>query len=138
VDIANWYLFCGDSLSELADKIVNKFYENHKLPAANLEETASRYNSFVETGVDADFGRENPRFKIQTPPFYAAWATPAPHDTLAGVRVKGRFQVLDIHSEVIPSLYCIGESASGQAMHGHGKNVSSGNAAGTNVSKEKA
>lgn len=137
VDIAQGYFFSGDTLAELAGKIVNKFYENYQLPAANLEETVSRYNSFVDTGVDTDFGRENPQHKIQTPPFYAAWATPAPHDTLAGVKVNGKFQVLNIHNEVIPSLYCIGESAGGQAMHGHGKNVSTGYTAGTNVTKEK-
>lgn len=137
VDIANGYFFSGSTLAELASKIVNKFYETYKMPAANLEKTVSRYNSFVDTGVDTDFGRKNPQYKIQTPPFYAAWATPAPHDTLAGVKVNGKFQVLDIYNEVIPSLYCIGESASGQAMHGHGKNVSTGYAAGTNVTKEK-
>ena len=137
VDIANGYFFSGSTLAELAGKIVNKFYETYKMPVANLEETVSRYNSFVDTGVDTDFGRKNSQYKIQTPPFYAAWATPAPHDTLAGVKVNGKFQVLDIHNEVIPSLYCIGESASGQAMHGHGKNVSTGYAAGTNVTKEK-
>ena len=137
VDITNGYFLSGSTLAELASKIVNKFYESYKMPAANLEKTVSRYNSFVDTGVDTDFGRKNPQYKIQTPPFYAAWATPAPHDTLAGVRVNGKFQVLDIHNEVIPNLYCIGESASGQAMHGHGKNVSTGYAAGTNVTREK-
>jgi len=137
VDISNGYFFSGDTLAELAGKIVNKFYENYQMPAANLEETVSRYNSFVDTGVDADFGRKTPQYKIQTPPFYAAWATPAPHDTLAGVKVNGKFQVLDIHNEVIQSLYCVGESASGQAMHGHGKNVSTGYTAGTNVTREK-
>jgi hypothetical protein len=134
VDIANGYFFSGNTIAELANSIVNKFYENYKMPVAHLEKTLSKYNSFVDAGVDADFGRETPQYKIQTPPFYAAWATPAPHDTLAGIKVNGKFQVLDIHSNVIPSLYCIGESASGQAMHGHGKNVSSGYSAGTNTS----
>ncbi len=136
VDIANGYFFSGSTLSELAGKIVNKFYETYKMPAPNLEQTVSKYNSFVDKGVDTDFKRAKPQYKIQTPPFYAAWATPAPHDTLAGVKVNGKFQVLDIHNEVIPSLYCIGESAGGQAMHGHGKNVSTGYAAGTNVTQE--
>jgi hypothetical protein len=136
VDIENGYFFRGDTLAELASKIVNKFYEAYKMPVANLEETVSKYNSFVDNGVDTDFGRKNLQYKIQTPPFYAAWATPAPHDTLAGLKVNRKFQVLDIYSEVIPSLYCIGESASGQAMHGHGKNVSSGYAAGFYVTKE--
>ena len=69
VDIDHGYFFSGDTLAKLADKIVNKFYETYRMPAVNLGETVSRYNFFVETGVDADFWRENPRFKIQNPPF---------------------------------------------------------------------
>jgi hypothetical protein len=138
VDNENGYFFSGDTLAELADNIVNKFYEDYPVPAANLEETVSRYNSFVDSGVDEDFGRENPEFKIQTPPFYAAWCPNAFHDTLIGIRINEKFQVLDIHNEVIPHLYCIGESSAGQAMHGHGKNVSNGYAAGTNVVEETA
>jgi hypothetical protein len=138
VDIENGYFFSGNTLAELAENIVNKFYENYPMPAANLEETVSRYNSFVDSGVDEDFGRENPQYKIQTPPFYAAWATPAAHDTLSGVWVNGRFQVLDIHGTVIPNLYAVGEAATGQGMHGHGKNVSSAYAAATNILEEIA
>jgi len=41
-----------------------------------LENTVARYNSFVDAGKDADFGKPAPKFKIQTPPFHAAWATP--------------------------------------------------------------
>ena len=130
VDIANGYFFSGSTLAELAGKIVNKFYESYKLPAANLQETVSKYNSFVDTGKDTAFGRKTPKYKIQTPPFYAAWLPNAPHDTLTCLWVNGKFQVRDIRGEPIPSLYCVGESASGQSMHGHGKNISSGYAVG--------
>ncbi len=138
VDIENGFFFSGDTLAELAEKIVNKFYEDYPMPAANLEETVARYNSFVDSGVDEDFGREAPQFKIQTPPFYAAWATPAAHDTLSGVWVNGKFQVLDIHGEVIPNLYAVGEVATGQGMHGHGKNISSAYAVATIIVEEAA
>ena len=138
VDIENGYFFSGNTLAELAENIVNKFYEGYPMPAANLEETVARYNSFVDSGVDEDFGRENPQFKIQTPPFYAAWATPAGHDTLSGIWVNGKFQVRDIHGEPIPGLYAAGESATGQGMHGHGKNISSAYAAATNIMEEPA
>ncbi len=133
VDIENGYFYSADTLAELAAKIVNKFYEGYPMPPANLEETVARYNSFVDSGVDEDFGRETPQFKIQTPPFYAAWATPAGHDTLSGIWVNGKFQVLDVNGGVIPGLYAAGESATGQGMHGHGKNISSAYAVATNI-----
>ena len=133
VDIEEGYFFSADTLAELAENIVNKFYEDYPLPAANLEETVERYNSFVDSGVDEDFGRENPSFKIEKPPFYAAWATPAGHDTLSGIWVNGKFQVLDKDGIVIPNLFAVGEVATGQGMHGHGKNISSAYAVATNI-----
>ena len=130
MDIANGYFYSGATIAELAGKMVNKHYESYKMPAAALEDTVTRYNSFVDTGVDKDFKRVKPAYKIQTPPFYAAWLPNAPHDTLTGLWVNGKFQVRDIFGEPIPSLFCVGESASGQSMHGHGKNISSGYAVG--------
>ena len=53
-----------------------------------LEETVARYNSFVDSGTDEDFGKPKPLYKIATPPFYAAWATPVVHDTRAGLRIN--------------------------------------------------
>jgi hypothetical protein len=50
---------------------------------------------FVEAGVDADFGKPKPLYKIAKPPFYAAWATPVIHDTRAGLRINAHCQVLD-------------------------------------------
>jgi hypothetical protein len=138
VDIENGFFFSGNTLAELAANIVNKLYEDYPMPAANLEETVARYNSFVDSGVDEDCGREVCEFKLQTPPFYAAWATPAAHDTLSGIWINGKFQVLDTLGEVIPHLYAVGESATGQGMHGHGKNVSSAYAASTNMVEETA
>ena len=67
------------------------------MPSGNLEATVARYNSFVDSGVDADFEKPKPTFKIQTPPFHAAWATPVVHDTYAGLRINMKCQVLDFH-----------------------------------------
>ena len=57
-------------------------------------------------------------YKIAKPPFYAAWATPVVHDTRAGLRINAHCQVIDMHGEVIPGLYCGGESAGGFSQHG--------------------
>lgn len=136
VDYEDGYFYKADTLEELAEKIVNKFYEQHKMPPANLAATIERYNTFVDTGTDADFGRKNPSVKIATPPFYAAWAPNAYHDTLIGVLINEKFQVLDFNRQVIPHLYCGGEASAGQGMHGHGKNFSNGYAIGTWVVEE--
>jgi hypothetical protein len=136
VDYDGGYFYKGDTLEELAGTIVNKFYEQHKMPPENLVATVERYNSFVDTGQDLDFGRRNVNVKIGTPPFYAAWCANCCHDTLIGVLINGKFQCLDIRREVIPHLYAGGECSAGQGMHGHGKNVSNGYAIGTNVVDE--
>ncbi len=48
----------------------------------------------VEFGYDPDFEKPSPMYKIQNPPFYAAWATPVVHDTYAGLRINGKCQVM--------------------------------------------
>lgn len=117
VDIAAGFFFSADRLADLAEKIVMK-YQRVSMPPANLEETVARYNSFVESGVDADFGKPTPQYRIEKPPFYAAWATPVVHDTRAGLRINAECQVIDMNGEIIPSLYCGGESAGGFSQHG--------------------
>jgi len=126
----NGYFFSADTLTELAGKLVNNPYQKRPMPPSALQETVARYNSFVDAGKDADFKRPTPKYKIQAPPFFAAWSTPILHDTLAGLRVNAKYQVVDRHALVIPSLYCVGESASGFAMHGLAKCLVSGYIAG--------
>jgi hypothetical protein len=117
VDGDGGFFFTADTLGELAQKIVMK-YQRVPMPPQNLIDTVARYNSFVDAGKDADFGKAEPVYKIAKPPFYAAWATPVVHDTRAGLRINARCQVIDINGAVIPGLYCGGESAGGFSMHG--------------------
>jgi succinate dehydrogenase/fumarate reductase flavoprotein subunit len=83
-----------------------------------LQETVTRYNSFVAAGADTDFKKPTPLYKIEKPPFYAAWSTPILHDTLTGLRTNTNSEVMDIRGEVIQGLYCAGESQGGFAQHG--------------------
>jgi hypothetical protein len=117
VDIAAGLFFSADRVADLAAQVVMK-YQRVPMPPANLKATVARYNSFVDSGVDEDFGKPEPMHKIANPPFYAAWATPVVHDTRAGLRINAKCQVLDIRGEVIPGLYCGGESAGGFSQHG--------------------
>jgi hypothetical protein len=48
-------------------------YQRVPMPPENLETSVARYNSFVDSGEDEDFGKPKPLFKIAKPPFYAAW-----------------------------------------------------------------
>ena len=117
VDVAAGFFFSANRLADLAEKIVMK-YQRVPMPPRNLEETVARYNSFVDTGVDEDFGKPKPLYKVANPPFYAAWATPVVHDTRAGLRINAKCQVIDMNGEIIPGLYCGGESAGGFSQHG--------------------
>jgi succinate dehydrogenase/fumarate reductase flavoprotein subunit len=117
VDIAAGFFFSANRLPDLAEKIVMK-YQRVPMPPHNLEGTVMRYNSFVDAGVDEDFAKPQPLYRIATPPFYAAWATPVVHDTRAGLRINSRCQVIDMNGAVIPGLYCGGESAGGFSQHG--------------------
>jgi hypothetical protein len=135
VDYAEGYFFSAESVTELASKIVNRF-QIKPMPQGSLQDTVTRYNSFVDAGKDADFGKPAPKYKIQTPPFYAAWATPVIHDTRSGLRINARCQVVDLNGQIIPGLYCGGESAGGFSLHGLARCAVQGRIAGRNAAAE--
>ena len=136
VDRSGWF-FSADTIAELAGQIENP-YQLQKMPAAALEETVARYNSFVEAGKDADFARPMLKYKIQTPPFHAAWSTPILHDCLAGLRINTKCQVIDLHGQLIQGLYACGESAGGFALHGLPRVIVFGRVAGREAALNKA
>ena len=130
------YFFSADTFLQLAAAIRNE-YQAKPMRGEVLRATIERYNSFVETGADKDFGKPSPKHKIQTPPFYAAWATPLVHDTRSGLRINGKCQVMDFNGQIIPGLYCAGESAGGFNQHGLGRCTTQGYIAGKNAAAEK-
>ena len=136
VDREAGFFFSADTIAGLAAAIKNK-YQKNPMPAQALQNTVTRYNSFVDAGADADFDKPAPKHKIETPPFYAAWATPVTHDCRAGLRVNANFQVQDLKGKVIPGLYCAGESAGGFGEHGIARCVVGGLIAGRHAAAEK-
>ncbi|MBI1204877.1 MAG: FAD-dependent oxidoreductase [Rhodopseudomonas sp.] len=136
VDAKGGFFFQADTLGELATRIKME-HQRVPMPAANLEATVARYNSFVDSGTDEDFGKPKPRYKIAKGPFYAAWATPVVHDTRAGLRINANCQVVDINGKVIPGLYCGGESAGGFSQHGLARATCQGYIAGHKAAAEK-
>jgi succinate dehydrogenase/fumarate reductase flavoprotein subunit len=131
------YFASADTIAELAPKIKNA-HQKKPMSGAVLQETVNRYNSFVASGTDTDFKKPTPMFKIDKPPFYAAWATPILHDTLTGLRSNTSGEVIDIRGQVIPGLYCSGESQGGFAQHGLARCLVFGRVAGRNAAKGAA
>ena len=135
VDIEEKFFFSANTIPDLARCIDNR-YQRKPMPPEVLENTVARYNSFVDAGEDADFGKPAPKYRIETPPFYAGWSTPVVHDSRVGLRINAECQVVDLSGNVIPGLYCGGESAGGFSMHGLARCVVQGYIAGRVAASE--
>ncbi len=135
VDSGAGFFFEAGSIEALAAKIKMK-YQRVAMPPDGLAATIALYNNFVTDGIDSDFGKPTPLYRIEKPPFYAAWATPVVHDTRAGLRINGKCQVIDLKGRVIPGLYCGGESAGGFSQHGLARATCQGVIAGRNAAGE--
>jgi succinate dehydrogenase/fumarate reductase flavoprotein subunit len=130
------FFFQADTLAALAAKIKMK-YQRVAMQAQNLEETVARYNGFVDKGEDEDFAKPKPLYKIEKPPFFAAWSTPVIHDTRVGLRINPKGQVMDMNGAMIAGLYSCGETAGGFSQHGLARATCQGYIAGMNAAAEK-
>ncbi|MFR8441985.1 MAG: FAD-binding protein, partial [Campylobacter sp.] len=81
-----------------------------------------RYNSFVKSGKDEDFGKPMDKtttngVDISKPPFYAMRGTPKLHHTMGGIDINTKAQVISLQTEMpIPRLFAAGEITGG--VHG--------------------
>jgi succinate dehydrogenase/fumarate reductase flavoprotein subunit len=103
-----------DSIEELAGVI--------GCDAATLQETIDRYNGFVDSKVDAEFGKSVSLLahKIETPPFYAFEAAYSCRTTPGGLRIDTNAQIMDVLGSPIPRLYGAGEVTGN--VHGRFRN----------------
>ena len=115
------YFYQGKSVAELVGGINTNKYQKVMMEPFSLEASIDRYNTFVTEGLDRDFAKPKPLYKIEKPPFYAAFAAPVIHDTRCGLRITPRCEVLDMSGNLILALYCAGESAGGFNEHGLGR-----------------
>ena len=97
----------GDTLEEIA--------EIAGMDAAALAATVERYNGFVRSGVDEDFGRpaDYMAMEIGSGPYYLVEQKPRFATTMGGLVVNTSLQVLDASGEAIPCLYAAGEVVGG-------------------------
>lgn len=123
------YFFSASTLGELAAAIRSQ-HQWRPMPPENLRETVERYNRWVDQGADEDYGKPTPTYRIQTPPFYAAWHTPVLHDTYVGLKINRNAQVVDLAGQPIPALYAAGDCTGGFSLHGIGRAFTFGRLAG--------
>lgn len=117
------------------------------IDAGNLNATVERYNGFVASGVDSDFGRQHligssgQLSRIDKAPYYAYPTTTVMLSTFAGLAVDANMQVLAVFDRRIDGLYAAGEVIGG--FHGKvymsgtslGKSAIFGRLAGANAAK---
>ena len=102
------------SLRDLARRI--------EMPEDVLEATVTRYNGFVDSGDDTQYGRKHQVHgygalrRIDRAPFYAYPSTAIVYATYCGLRVDGRMRVVDVFGETIDGLFAAGEVSGG--FHG--------------------
>lgn len=99
--------FCDDTLEGLAAQCGLKGEA-----ATAFVESVNRYNSFVDSGVDTDYGRyKETLFPVKKPPFYVSLGEPHLGKimvTVGGVITDGEQNALDKDFKPIPGLYVSG------------------------------
>lgn len=81
-----------------------------------LEETITRYNQFVEEGVDRDHGRRSLKQLLDEGPFFAVRVVPGVHYCMGGILIDQDARVIDVNNQPIEGLYASGEATGG--IHG--------------------
>ena len=106
------------SIPALAEKL--------HMPVRQLQNTISKYNTYVQEKNDEAFHRSASSLDRQllTPPFYAVECVPAIHHTMGGLKINTKAEVINTKNKPIPGLYAAGEVTGGV----HGGNRLGGNA----------
>lgn len=92
--------------------------EFYGMPVQETENEIARYNTFIASGIDEDFGKAFPEdaAPIDEAPFYGVRLWPKVHHCMGGVKTDVDCRVLDMKLEPIAGLYAAGEAAGG--IHG--------------------
>ncbi len=83
-------------------------------PAKTLEATIEEYNTFCDQGHDEIFAKDRRYLMaLRTPPFYAIKSYPTFSNTIGGIKINHKMEVLDTDGDPISGLYAIGVDAGG-------------------------
>jgi fumarate reductase flavoprotein subunit len=79
-----------------------------------LKDTVAQYNSFCNQGYDESFAKERRYLlPLHSPPYYAIRGLAVLLDTIGGIKINERMEVLDNQNDPIPGLYAAGVITSG-------------------------
>lgn len=108
------YVYSGSTMEELAAVI--------GADAATLENTVAKFNTYAETGVDAEFGRTAESMKAfpAEGPYYAVKMVPQMLNTQGGAKRNENAEVLNTEGNPIPHLYSAGEFGGICSLHYQG------------------
>jgi len=82
--------------------------------AKALKRTIDEYNLSCERGYDPIFAKERRHLvPLRTPPYYAIRCGVDYLDTIGGIKINERMEVLDKHGKAIPGLYAAGIDTGG-------------------------
>ncbi len=127
--VADW-IHRADSVHELAEVV--------GIDPSGLETTVNRWNSFVDSQSDGDFGRGDSAYdlwsgdgdhrftkastlgRIDQAPFYAVEIESGTLGTSGGPRTDASGRVLDTHSRPIPGLFAVGNVAAAPTAMAYG------------------
>lgn len=101
------YFFHADTIEDLAKKA--------GMDDSALKDTVAKYNGFVKSGVDADFGRpaEYLKKEIAVGPYYLVEQKPRFASTMGGLVINTNLQVKNTGDKVITGLFAAGEVVGG-------------------------
>jgi fumarate reductase flavoprotein subunit len=108
-----------------------------------LKATIDEYNAGCERGHDPIFGKDRRYlWPLRKPPFYAIQGHPNISDTIGGIKINEKMEVIDTEDNPIPGLYAAGVTTGGWEgetydynLAGHlvGFSINSGRIAGENA-----
>lgn len=102
----NWknkHVCMADTLEEICDRFgINQ---------AGLSSTLERYNGYCENGVDEEFAKDAKYLRpVKQGPFYAMQLYCGGYNTMGGIRINGKMQVITEKQEPIPGLFAAGDN----------------------------
>jgi succinate dehydrogenase/fumarate reductase flavoprotein subunit len=127
-------MYTGHTVFQIAEKL--------SMDRVTLTETINRYNHFVASGKDDDFGRKEFGKGFHEGPFYVLGPLMGCFSTVeGGLSVDSECHVLTTEGKIIPRLYAAGSvGQGGLILPGHGLHIVwalvSGRIAGENAKKE--
>lgn len=97
-------------ISHTWDELARWIGISTKVLKNNIEE----YNSFCDYRHDGIFNKDRRYLQaLRTPPFYAVTIYPSILNTIGGIKINHRMEVLDHNDNPLPGLYAVGVDAGG-------------------------